>query len=110
MTPRHQGSNKNQRVNSGHSYCLISLESKGTSGITFSTFVLTLMNNGRITAYEFYRRGIKGQDHFIGTLPERRKDPARITENSILNWARILFSRMSEEEFRKNIYYIQVEI
>jgi hypothetical protein len=68
------------------------------------------MNDGKITAYEFYRRVGNGRDHFVGTLPERRKDPARITEESILNWARILFCRMSEEEFRRDVYFHQVEI
>ena len=68
------------------------------------------MNNGKITAYEFYRRVGNGRDHFVGTLPERRKDPARISEDSILNWARILFSRMDEEEFKRDVYFNQVEI
>jgi len=67
------------------------------------------MNNGKSTAYEFYRRvGYNGRDHFIGILPERRKDPARITEDSIMNWARILLGRMTEEEFRKNVYFVRV--
>jgi len=67
------------------------------------------MNNGKITAYEFYRRVGNGRDHFAGTLAERRKDSARITEDSILNWARILFSRMNEEEFRRNILFHSME-
>jgi hypothetical protein len=79
-------------------------------GIKPSVVLPGLMNNGKIMAYEFYRRVGNGRDHFVGTLPERRKDPSRITEDSILNWARILFSRMNEEEFRKDIYYVQVEI
>ena len=67
------------------------------------------MNNGRPTAYEFYRRvSYDGRDHFVGILPERRKDPARITEDSIMNWARILLGRMTEEEFRKNVYFVRV--
>ena len=41
-------------------------------------------------AYEFYRRDtIKGYQP-IGILPERRKDPARITQESITNLAREL--------------------
>jgi hypothetical protein len=68
------------------------------------------MNNGRITAYEFYRRVGNGRDHYVGTLPERRKDPKRITRDSIINWARILFGQMSEEEFRRDVYFVQVEI
>jgi hypothetical protein len=39
-------------------------------------------------AYEFYRRdGING-DHLIGILPERRRDPKRITRGSIMKWVR----------------------
>jgi hypothetical protein len=68
------------------------------------------MNNGKIRAYEFYRRNGNGSDHFVGTLPERRKDPARINEDSIMNWARLLFSRMGEEEFRRDLYFVRVEI
>ena len=73
-------------------------------------FGCALMNNGKIRAYEFYHRVGNGRDHFVGTLPERRKDPARISEDSILNWARLLFSRMDEEEFRRDVYFVQVEI
>jgi len=43
-------------------------------------------------------------------LPERRKDPARTTEDAILNWARLLFTRMGEEEFKRDGYFVQVEI
>jgi hypothetical protein len=68
------------------------------------------MNNGKITAYEFYHRVGNGRDHFVGTLPERRKDSARISEDSILNWGRFLFSRMSEEEFNRDIYFLEVRI
>ncbi len=68
------------------------------------------MNNGKITAYEFYRRVGNGRDHFVGTLPERRKDPARISEDSIMNWARFLFSGMSEEEFERDIFFVEIKI
>ena len=37
-------------------------------------------------AYEFYWRDEIGDVHLIGILPERRKDPQRITNQSILNW------------------------
>jgi len=50
------------------------------------------MNIGKLPTYEFYRRIEERRDHFIGTLLERRKNLARITEESILNWAeRVLF-------------------
>jgi len=38
--------------------------------------------------YEFYYRDEMGRDLFIGILKERRKNPERITAESILNWGR----------------------
>jgi hypothetical protein len=39
-----------------------------------------------MVAYEFYWRDpIKG-DQLIGLLPERRRNPANITKESVLNW------------------------
>jgi len=38
-----------------------------------------------MVAYEFYWQDpIEGYQH-IGTLPERRKNPARITQESVMN-------------------------
>jgi hypothetical protein len=51
-----------------------------------------------------------GQDHFIGVLPERRKDPARITHESIMNWVRQLMSNLPETDFIRNVYFVKVEI
>jgi hypothetical protein len=46
-----------------------------------------------VIAYEFYWRDpIKGYQ-LIGTLPERRRDPRRITNESIMNWGRKFFGR-----------------
>jgi hypothetical protein len=39
-------------------------------------------------ADESYRRDRYGKDRSAGILPERRKDPKRITNTSILNWGR----------------------
>ena len=41
-----------------------------------------------MVAYEFYRRDLAEWYQHIGTLPERRMNPARITEESVMNWAR----------------------
>jgi hypothetical protein len=68
------------------------------------------MYKGKITAYAFYRRVFNGRDDLIGALPERRKVPARITEDSILNYARFIFSWISEEEFKKDIYFLEMRI
>jgi len=41
-------------------------------------------------AYEFYWQDKEGKEHFLGILPERRKNSERITEESILNWGRMI--------------------
>ena len=44
-----------------------------------------------MVVYKFYLRdAIKG-DIFLGALPERRINPQRITDESIINWARRYF-------------------
>jgi hypothetical protein len=43
-----------------------------------------------MVAYELYLYDeIKGYE-LIGILPERRKDPKRITKESVLNWGRMI--------------------
>jgi len=60
-----------------------------------------------MTAYEFYWRDeIKGYE-LIGVLPERRKNPARITENSVLGWADKVFGNKSSTKY---IYFTRVTI
>jgi hypothetical protein len=41
-------------------------------------------------AYEFYWREPIKEYHYIGTPPERRKNPARITQESVMNWGVVL--------------------
>ncbi len=48
-----------------------------------------------MTAYEFYSRDESGEVHLIGVLPERRRDQERITDESIINWARSLLGEES---------------
>jgi len=43
-----------------------------------------------MVAYEFYLNDPEGNESLIGILPERRKDPRRITQQSILKWGRML--------------------
>ncbi len=63
-----------------------------------------------MVAYEFYWRDELGDTHLIGILTERRKNPTRITEQSIMNWVKkvvgtemvnndIFFSRVNINEF-----------
>ena len=58
--------------------------------------------------YKFYLRDpIKG-DIFLGTLPERRKNPQRVgeesTEESVINWGRTYFGKNGKDE---DIYFIK---
>ncbi len=60
-----------------------------------------------MVAYEFYLRNDEG-DKLIGVLPERRRDPKRITPESIMNWGRILNSSTGIDV--QKIYFIQVDV
>ena len=60
-----------------------------------------------MVAYEFYRLdSIKGSE-LIGILPERRKNPERITQESIMRWEENIFGK---ELDAKDIYFIQVTL
>ena len=39
-----------------------------------------------MAGYKFYYRDEKGNSHLVGILPERRRNPGRITPQSILDW------------------------
>lgn len=41
-----------------------------------------------MTAYELDSRDDSGELHLVGVLPERRFNPERISDESIINWAR----------------------
>ena len=43
-----------------------------------------------MVAYEFYWLDPKGGYQIIGVLPERRKNPMRITKESVMNWGKML--------------------
>ena len=59
-----------------------------------------------MVAYEFYWRDEIEQTHFIGILPERRKSPERITEESVLNWGRKV---IGDNSGVNDIYFVQVD-
>jgi len=69
-----------------------------------------LINKKYMVAYEIYQiyqnKPITRYE-FIGVLPERRKNPARITEESIINWGRNFFGRSLDIN---RIFIIQLEI
>ena len=47
-------------------------------------------------SYELFSFDEKNGYEFIGILPERRKDPKRITDESVLNWWRMILGDRSE--------------
>jgi hypothetical protein len=58
-------------------------------------------------AYEFYRCDpVKGYE-LLGVLPERRKNPERITKKSVMGWVEKVFANNLST---KDIYFIQVTI
>ncbi len=56
-------------------------------------------------AYEFYLLDESKGYQIIGVLPERRKNPERITQKSILNWGEVIFGHDLDT---KDIFFIQV--
>ncbi len=58
-------------------------------------------------AYELYSVDVKNKIEFIGILPERRKDPKRITKESIVNWGRMILGNHADD---KKIFYKCVTI
>ena len=60
-----------------------------------------------MVTYEVYSYDkMKGYE-LIGILPERRKDPKRITKESVLKWGRMLLGRSEDD---KNIIFKQAII
>jgi hypothetical protein len=57
-------------------------------------------------AYEFYWFDKTEEAHFIGILPEKRKNLLRVTRESVLNLGKKV---MDDNADATNIYFIQVE-
>jgi len=60
-----------------------------------------------MVAYEFYWLDPKGGYQIIGVLPERRKNPMRITKESVMNWGKML---LGNDVDSKNIFFKRVTI
>jgi hypothetical protein len=60
-----------------------------------------------MVAYEFYVYEEGGGLDFIGILPERRKDPLRITQESIMKWGMML---ACDNVDVNNIHFVQIRI
>ncbi len=57
--------------------------------------------------YKFYLRDAKNGDTFLGALPERRKNPVRITQESIINWGRTYFGKLGKDG---DIFFVKTVI
>ena len=60
-----------------------------------------------MVAYEFYWRDSTKGYELIGILPERRKDPKRISQESIMNWGKMILGEYVDEN---DIFFIKVTI
>jgi len=60
-----------------------------------------------LLAYEYYWRDATDRFHSIGILPERRGKLERITEESILNWGKII---LGEDTGLSNLFFVQITI
>lgn len=60
-----------------------------------------------MVAYEFYWLDEIGGYQIIGVLPERRKHPERITQDSVLNWGKKIFGNDLDP---KDLFFIQVDV
>jgi hypothetical protein len=59
-----------------------------------------------MVAYEFYWRDPKGRYQIIGVLPERRKNPMRITMESVMNWGKMILGDVDS----KNLFFKWITI
>lgn len=70
--------------------------------------------------YELYSFDKKKGYELIGILPERRRNPARITRHSVMNWGRVLlganvdnrslfFKRLTVDNFTGRILWVNLD-
>jgi hypothetical protein len=60
-----------------------------------------------MVAYEFYVNDDIEGFQLLGILPERRKDPVRISYESIMNWGKLIVGDCLDIN---NIYFTQIEV
>jgi hypothetical protein len=60
-----------------------------------------------MVAYEFYIIDEMEEYHSIGILSERRKNPLRISQESIMKWGKLVAGDCVDIS---NIYFIQIEV
>ncbi len=70
-------------------------------------FGIKIGNNINMIVYEFYWEDEKGGEHLLGILPERRKKPERITEESVLKWGEMIKGNHLNSQ---KIYFVKIEL
>jgi len=65
------------------------------------------MPDPEMLAYEFYFRSKTKGEELIGILPERRKKPERVTQESIMKWAKVVFSGTLD---LNSIYFVSINL
>ena len=60
-----------------------------------------------MVAYELYLNDKMNGCKLIGILPERRKDPKRITNESVLKWGRMILNNDSDN---KDMFFKRITI
>lgn len=60
-----------------------------------------------MVVYQFYCSDPVKEYDLLGILPERRKDPRRITYASIMNWGKML---LGDNEDKRSIFYKKVTL
>jgi hypothetical protein len=94
----------------GGSCAIESAIGKGTivrASLPIEPFPPAVRGEENMVAYEFYWRDETEKEHVIGILRERRKNPERISDESIINWGRKILGKNGDT---KNIYFIKVDV
>jgi hypothetical protein len=60
-----------------------------------------------MVTYEFYLDDDIKEFHLLGILYERRKNPVRISYQSIMNWGKLIVGDYVDIN---NIYFIEIEV
>jgi len=58
-------------------------------------------------AYEFYFRDMRKGDELIGILPERRTKAERVTPESVMKWAKMVFNNTLDID---NVYFVSISL
>ena len=60
-----------------------------------------------MTAYEFYWRDEEDRTHLIGILAERRRNPERVSRESVMNWVKKV---LGDEAGINSVFFVPVTI